>query len=410
MNPLGQLRPELGADELADASEHNIRADASVEGSELKLEFPGLPNVVLVQEGDVVTADCFDARISRGAEPSARQRQTTDLRGEAAGDIPSRIRGAIIGDDNVERLVCLVEDALDRLREISLPVARRDHDSDYRVRPHLRSRKRWAAPIASRQHSLRSLARAGCAAEEMESMDLVASRPLASVVIPVFDGIRFLAEAIQSVLDQTYQPLELIVVDDGSNDGSAAVARSFPGAHVIEQKHAGPGAARNRGIAASTGDMLAFLDADDVMPTDKLELQVGYLNEHPDVGCVLGRQQLFGDAGSPSAAALAPPLQRHPELQARGSMQPLSVVARRSVFETVGNFVTDFGEDLDWLCRVWEAGVRVEAIDAVVVRRRVHDKNLTHDLKRSRLAMFRALREHAGRTRATAAMLDPTKR
>jgi glycosyltransferase involved in cell wall biosynthesis len=243
----------------------------------------------------------------------------------------------------------------------------------------------------------------------MESMDLVASTPLASVVIPVFDGTRFLGEAIQSVLDQTYRPLELIVVDDGSSDGSAALARSFKEVCVIEQRHAGPGAARNRGIAASRGDMLAFLDADDVMPADKLELQVGYLGEHPDVGCVLGRQELFGDDASLSAAAFDPPLLRHPELQARGSIQPVSVVARRSVFETVGNFITGFGEDLDWLCRVWESGVRVETIDALVVRRRVHDSNLTHDLRGSRLAMFKALREHAARTREAAAMLDKSK-
>jgi hypothetical protein len=122
MNPLGQLRPELRADELADASEHKVRTDASVEGHELKLEFLGWPNVVLVQEGDVVAADCSDAGISRGAEPAPLQRQTTDLRRKAASYIPSGIGGAIIGDENLERLVCLVEDALDRLREISLPV------------------------------------------------------------------------------------------------------------------------------------------------------------------------------------------------------------------------------------------------------------------------------------------------
>ena len=65
------------------------------------------------------------------------------------------------------------------------------------------------------------------------------------------------------------------MVDDGSTDASAAVARSFEGVRVIEQEQAGPGAARNRGVAAATGELLAFLDADDLMPADKLELQVG---------------------------------------------------------------------------------------------------------------------------------------
>ena len=76
---------------------------------------------------------------------------------------------------------------------------------------------------------------------------------LVSVVIPVFDGERFLAEAIQSVLDQTYAPVEIIVVDDGSTDGSAGVARSFAAVRLLEQDNAGPGAARNRGHAAARG-------------------------------------------------------------------------------------------------------------------------------------------------------------
>ncbi len=184
-------------------------------------------------------------------------------------------------------------------------------------------------------------------------MGLVSSASLVSVIIPVFNGKRFLAEAIQSVLDQSYGPLEVIVVDDGSSDGSAAVARSFPGVRVIEQEHAGPGAARNRAVVASSGEFLAFLDADDVMPADKLERQVGYLNDHPAVGCVLGRQELFGYDRAPPALAMSPPMGRHPELLARGSVQPLSLVARRSVFDAIGNFSTGFGEDIDWLCRAW---------------------------------------------------------
>jgi glycosyltransferase involved in cell wall biosynthesis len=235
------------------------------------------------------------------------------------------------------------------------------------------------------------------------------SAPLVSVVTPVFNCERFLAEAIQSVLDQTYRPLEVIVVDDGSSDRSAEVARSFPGVCVIEQEHAGPGAARNRGIAASTGGLLAFLDADDLLPADKLERQVGYLNEHPAVGCVLGRQELFREPrGTAPAAALSPPMCQHPELRARGSLQPLSLMARRSVFDAVGDFSTQFGEDIDWLSRVWGSGIRVDTIDAVVVRRRVHEGNLTHNIGASRLAMFRALKDHAARSRAGGSASDPS--
>ena len=81
----------------------------------------------------------------------------------------------------------------------------------------------------------------------------MSAAPLASIVIPVFNGERFLAAAIESALGQTYRPFEVIVVDDGSTDRSAAVARSFAEVRVIEQQHAGPGAARNRGVAAARG-------------------------------------------------------------------------------------------------------------------------------------------------------------
>ncbi len=222
-------------------------------------------------------------------------------------------------------------------------------------------------------------------------------------MIPVYNGERFLAAAIESALEQTYRPLEVIVVDDGSTDRSATVARSFAGVEVIDQEHAGPGAARNRGIAAASGEFLAFLDADDLMPPDKLELQVGYLREHPEVGCVLGRQEVFAERGEalPRWAQL-PPIwrRRHPRLFERGPVQPLSLVARRSTVDAVGGFGTQFGEDVDWLCRAYETGVRFATIDAVVVRRRVHAANLTHDIGASRLAMFRALRDHSARLRA----------
>jgi glycosyltransferase involved in cell wall biosynthesis len=181
------------------------------------------------------------------------------------------------------------------------------------------------------------------------------------------------------------------VVDDGSTDGSVAVARTFSDVRVIEQRHAGPGAARNRGIAAAHGEALAFLDADDLMPAERLERQLAHLRAHPDVDCVLGRQELFGETADGSPPAWVP----------AGSLQPLSLLARRTAVDAVGEFATGIGEDLDWLCRIWEAGLRVDTIDSVVVRRRVHDANLSHDLGGSRRAMFKALKDHAARTRAS---------
>jgi glycosyltransferase involved in cell wall biosynthesis len=90
------------------------------------------------------------------------------------------------------------------------------------------------------------------------------SNPLVSVVTPVYNGEAFLRETLESIFAQDYEPFEVIVVDDGSTDGSAAIARSYPAARYIRQHNQGPAAARNAGIAAARGEFLAFVDADDV--------------------------------------------------------------------------------------------------------------------------------------------------
>src|SRR5437667_12630279 len=112
--------------------------------------------------------------------------------------------------------------------------------------------------------------------------------PLVSVVIPCYNGERYLAEAIESVLAQRYEPLEIIVVDDGSTDRSAEVARHFGDAvQYVCQPHAGAAAARNRGVGLATGDLIAFLDADDVWTEGRLARQVQVLEADPSVGMVM---------------------------------------------------------------------------------------------------------------------------
>ena len=90
-------------------------------------------------------------------------------------------------------------------------------------------------------------------------------RPLVSVVIPCFNQARFLGAAIASALAQTHTPVEVVVVDDGSTDDTAAVTARFPGVRYVRQENAGLSAARNTGLGKSRGAYLAFLDADDVL-------------------------------------------------------------------------------------------------------------------------------------------------
>lgn len=111
--------------------------------------------------------------------------------------------------------------------------------------------------------------------------------PLVSVVIPAYNAARRLRPTLESVLAQTYRPIEIVVVDDGSDDGTSTIAASFgPPIRCIRQPNAGAAAARNRGIAASRGTYVALLDADDLWLPRKLEIQVAALQAQPEVGAV----------------------------------------------------------------------------------------------------------------------------
>jgi glycosyltransferase involved in cell wall biosynthesis len=115
-------------------------------------------------------------------------------------------------------------------------------------------------------------------------MDGIPDNPSVSVVIPAYNAGKFIAEAIQSVLDQTYAVTEIIVVDDGSADSTSEVAAGFAKTLVIKQPNGGPGAARNTGIKASSGEWIAFLDSDDLWLPRKTEIQLGYVT--PDAGVI----------------------------------------------------------------------------------------------------------------------------
>jgi glycosyltransferase involved in cell wall biosynthesis len=239
----------------------------------------------------------------------------------------------------------------------------------------------------------------------------VPERPLVSVVIPAYEAERFLGEAIESALAQTYGPVETIVVDDGSGDGTADVARRYPGVAVIEQENAGPSAARNRGFAASGGELIAFHDADDAMTADKLEMQVGHLLANPGVGCVLAEQEIVVEPGTElpfwvegSEGAVTMP-SRPPELADEPLVHPMTMVVRRTTFERVGGFDESMraGEDLDWMLRASEEGIEIARLPDVLLRRRVHAASLTQDEAAARAGMFRAFKARIERHRARAA-------
>ncbi len=221
---------------------------------------------------------------------------------------------------------------------------------------------------------------------------------LVSVVTPVFNGARFLAEAIDSVLAQTYPTVEIVVVDDGSTDRTPEIIASYPNVHGLRQERAGQAAARNRGVAAATGEYVAFLDADDVMLPDRLERQVAYLRERPEYACVLGRQRIAVEPGvePPEWVGKAGVDGGESEL-----VQPMSALVRRTALERIGPFDASFryAEDVDWLFRAQDGDVGVGILDDVVVVRRIHGANLTYDVESCQREAVRALKGRIDRRR-----------
>lgn len=196
---------------------------------------------------------------------------------------------------------------------------------------------------------------------------------LVSVIIPVYNGERYLAEAIESVLAQAYRPLEIMIVDDGSTDGSAAVAQRFDSTRYCFQENSGTGAARNRGVDLSTGAFLAFLDADDLWTVDKLSLQMAAFDRDPGLDVVFGYVQQFY---SPELDASMRERIRCPA-EAMPGYLPGAMLIRRAGFLHVGPF--DAGWQLTdataWYLRLVEQSLKSLMLPDVVLKRRLHSDN-----------------------------------
>ncbi len=212
-----------------------------------------------------------------------------------------------------------------------------------------------------------------------------------SVVIPAYNSERYIADAIKSVLAQSFRPHEIIVVDDGSSDGTARALQPFAGViRYLYQENRGEPAARNTGMRATSGSYIAFLDADDLWAPEKLELQMAYFAAHPSCAFVYSDMTTFDENGviDPSVKV------RFNITFPRGNIFPAlfretlfgsgSVVFRKDCIEKVGYFDEDFlvGSDYEmWLrmARHFEIGV----VDQPLLQYRQHSHMSTRGLGRA---------------------------
>jgi glycosyltransferase involved in cell wall biosynthesis len=196
-----------------------------------------------------------------------------------------------------------------------------------------------------------------------------------SVIIPVRDGAAYISSAIESVLGQTEPPAELLVIDDGSTDETANIVSRFfsCGVRLVQQLPKGAAAARNCGTALARHELLAFLDADDVWTSSKLEQQCAEMRSDATLDMVFGhvRQFVSSDVEPATRARL-----RCPEESVPGPHVGTMLIRRES-FERVGPFGTEWsvGEFLDWYGRAQLIGLREKMIPKVLLERRLHSAN-----------------------------------
>jgi glycosyltransferase involved in cell wall biosynthesis len=208
-----------------------------------------------------------------------------------------------------------------------------------------------------------------------------------TVVIPVYNGAADLAEALQSVLDQTLQPFEILVIDDGSSDNSAALAASFAGVRVVSFPNAGLAESRNRGLRLASTPWVAFLDHDDIWMPSKLEKQMLLLARSPGAGACATYVRRFHQTGSGRVhQPLEDDLNPHPErdLPLRNVFCPSSMIVRRELSLAVGGFDASLrsAEDWDHWLALAHAGCSFVYCPEQLVSYRLHSNNMSNNSMR----------------------------
>jgi glycosyltransferase involved in cell wall biosynthesis len=226
-----------------------------------------------------------------------------------------------------------------------------------------------------------------------------AGDPLVSVIVTVYNASLYLGEAIESVLAQTYRAFELIVLDDGSTDGSGDVAKRYGSAvRFARQERKGLGGARNAAVDLAQGSHFAFLDADDRFVPEKLERQMDVLDRDPETDMVFGHVTEFVSpdiAGSSSEARLRDTVHDVPW------RMPNLMLIRRPSFVKVGPFSTTLrvGVGLEWYARAIDAGLKEAVPEFVVLERRLHASNNGIRERESRHQYLHILKQSINRRR-----------
>lgn len=231
--------------------------------------------------------------------------------------------------------------------------------------------------------------------------------PLVTVIVPVYNGLLYIVDAIRSITAQTYPNLEVIVVDDGSCDESGRALADLDDGRVryVHQPNAGTAAARNRGAALASGDCLAFLDQDDLWLPGKLAVQMAALAANPSLDLVLGH---VWQGAFPAGATAEGLLAGHPGRCLAGYL-PSTLLVRREVFARVGGFMEGhaLAESFDWFVRARDLKLQEHMLPEIVAIRRIHGANKGRTQRHARPEYARVLKQSLDRRRSGTGVAQP---
>lgn len=233
--------------------------------------------------------------------------------------------------------------------------------------------------------------------------DPLPSVPRISVVVPLYNGILYLAETLDSIARQSHPVDEVIVVDDGSSDGGPDLAVTHPKVRLVRKEHSGIIPTLNRGLDEATGDLITFLDHDDRWLPGKTAMQIAFLRQRPEIDAVFGRARQFRMTEPRPGRAYEVPMEELDGVCKGAGM------FRRRAFEQVGHLGSRGGHDfLDWYTLGREAGLLFASMPEVVFERRQHFTNTGRlDRERHVQSYMATIRAKLARQRTMAAPPPP---
>ena len=220
-----------------------------------------------------------------------------------------------------------------------------------------------------------------------------------SVILPVLNGERYLASAIESVQNQSLPPEEILVVDGNSDDRSREIAESSALVRLLTQDGKGLSNAWNYGIRQAAGDLIAFIESDDLWVEDKLSQQIEHMKASPSTDYVIGRVHFFLEKGNQIPTGFKPELLEGDYI----GRIPGTLMARKSLFDDVGLFDESLkiAADVDWFARCKDLGSSGHILGKVLLEKRVHSDNLSNNAARNTNELLSLLRRSIERQRNT---------